>query len=315
MKPTGHPLPGLLAALGLCLIGGGLTFAEDPPAQPKAPVILARVQGREITAAEVEFEAAAALERFPLEEQLRQRLRDQWVDLLIERELVLSYLERTGAAASADDVDLTLRRFAKQLESQDGSLPKHLASLGLSEAQFRRSLLWKLSWRSYVERYTTPAHLERFFEKQRPHFDGGKRRVAQIFWKLDPAATASERQAVLDKADALRRELAENKLTFAAAARQHSQAPTAAEGGEIGWIERRGAMPETFSQAAFELAVGAVGGPVESPAGVHLVQCLEIKPGERAWREAAGELRPAAAHYLFRWIAAKERPRAVISKP
>jgi hypothetical protein len=304
-----------LAAIYLPLALNALAIAEDPPPPTKVPVVLARVQAREITAAEVEFEAAAALERFPLEESLRQRLRDHWVELLIERELVLSYLERTGAAASAGDVDLTLRRFAKQLESQDGSLPKHLASLGLSEAQFRRSLLWKLSWRSYVERYTTPTHLERFFEKQRPHFDGGKRRVAQIFWKLEATAGEPEREETLAKASAVRQELAENKLTFAEAARKHSQSPTAAQGGDIGWIERRGSMPETFSLTAFELTAGGVSGPVESPAGVHLIQCLEIQPGKRNWREAAEELRPAAANYLFRWIADKERPQAVISKP
>src|SRR5262249_15228248 len=102
-------------------------------------------------------------------------------------------------------------------------------------------------------------------------------------------------------------DVSSGKLTFADAAKQHSQAPSAKDGGDIGWIERHRPSPEDFSRRAYSLKVGEVSEPFPSPFGVHLITVLDEKPGKLDWRAAANELRPAVTLYLFRWIADKER--------
>ena len=71
-------------------------------------------------------------------------------------------------------------------------------------------------------------------------------------------------------------------------------------------------MPEAFGQAAFALEPGAISPPVVTEAGVHLIQCVEIKPGSRTWQEVRGELEPTVTRYLFRWAADRQRPQARI---
>jgi parvulin-like peptidyl-prolyl isomerase len=137
-------------------------------------------------------------------------------------------------------------------------------------------------------------------------------RVAQILFKLPADAGADAIAAAKDSAAKVKAELAAGKLTFAAAAKLHSQAPSSAAGGDIGWIERRRPMPEDYSKAAFALKPGEISEPLVSPFGVHLITILEVKPGTKTAQDAAVELRPAVALYLFRWIADQERPKAKI---
>ena len=73
-------------------------------------------------------------------------------------------------------------------------------------------------------------------------------------------------------------------------------------------------MPEAFSQAAFALQAGEISQPVATTFGVHLIQVTEVKPGQRTWQDAAGELKPAMTVYLFRWLADKERMAAQVSR-
>src|SRR5690606_4756213 len=75
----------------------------------------------------------------------------------------------------------------------------------------------------------------------------------------------------------------------------------------IGFIERRQPMPEAFSAAAFQLDAGEVSAPVVSPAGVHLIACLEIQPGQRTFAEARDDVRAAAIKILFHHLARRAK--------
>jgi parvulin-like peptidyl-prolyl isomerase len=162
-------------------------------------------------------------------------------------------LTKTGQAASKQDVDLALAELEKELKSQNLTLAMHAGKVGLTVADLRRALAWKLSWQRYLQRQLTEANLEKYFNKYRREFDGTQLRVAQVLFKLADDADDLTIAAAKDRAEKLRHEIALGKLPFAAAAKQHSQAPSAAQGGDIGWIERHKPMPEEFSRAAYAL--------------------------------------------------------------
>jgi peptidyl-prolyl cis-trans isomerase C len=247
-----------------------------------------------------------------LSEAERQALLKAAREQVIDRRLVLAYLASTGQAASTQDIDFAQTQFEKDLKSQGLTLDSHLKEVGLTKDEFRQALAWKLSWQRYVQRHLTDENLQKYFERNRREFDGTELRVAQILFKLPAGADDAAVNAARDKASKLRADIAAGKLTLADAARQHSQAPSAAAGGDIGWIERRRPMPEDFSKAAFALKVGEVSQPLVSPFGVHLITVLEVKSGQNTWQDAVGQLRPAVTLYLFRWIADQERAKAKI---
>lgn len=298
----------LLLVLSRAAVGG-----EQPPqAEPR---ISARVNGEGVTAAEVEREVRQAYGDRQFEGGEQQRVFKAALEQVIDRRVVLAYLTAGGQAASSQDIDFAAAQFEKDLQSQSLTLDQHLKQVGLTLDDFRRSLAWKLSWQRYIQKQLTDENLQKFFDRYRREYDGSELRVAQILLKLPAEAGAAAVAAAQDKAAALKADLAAGKITFAAAAKQHSQAPSAAAGGDIGWIERRRPMPEDFSKLAFSLKPGEVGGPLVSPFGVHLVTVLEVKPGTKTWRDVADELKPAVTLYLFRWIADQQRAKAKIEYP
>ena len=84
-------------------------------------------------------------------------------------------------------------------------------------------------------------------------------------------STASRSKAeALQQTEAMRAQIADG-ADFAELAREHSDCPSAGDGGNLGQFGR-GAMVPTFDAAAFALKVGEVSGVVETPFGYHLIQ-------------------------------------------
>lgn len=65
--------------------------------------------------------------------------------------------------------------------------------------------------------------------------------------------------------------------SFAAAARRHSQCPTAMEGGKLG-VVKRGQLYAELEPAAFALTEGEISDVLASPIGLHILRCDEILP-------------------------------------
>ena len=70
--------------------------------------------------------------------------------------------------------------------------------------------------------------------------------------------------------DAIKAEL-DSGGDFADLAAEHSDCPSARDGGDLGKFGKGMMVPE-FENVAFGLAVGAVSGVVETPFGYHLIQ-------------------------------------------
>jgi parvulin-like peptidyl-prolyl isomerase len=241
---------------------------------------------------------------------LEARIREQ----LIDRALALAALQKMGKSASRDDVDFELARLKEELKTQGIPLQAHLASEKITEAEFRREILWRLSWAKYLAEYLSEANLEKYFREHRADYDGRKIRVAQILLKQTNSAPLAEQNAVLAKAESIREAIVSGKTSFSDAAKLHSEAPSAPEGGDQGWIERREPMGEVFSKAAFALKVSETSAPVRSSFGVHLIHCLEIQEGKKTWRDVRRELERDATAYLGRWLADSQREKSQIER-
>ena len=63
----------------------------------------------------------------------------------------------------------------------------------------------------------------------------------------------------------------ENGADFAAMAREHSQCPSKAQGGDLGQFGPGQMVPE-FDKVVFSAEVGQVHGPVETQFGFHLIE-------------------------------------------
>jgi parvulin-like peptidyl-prolyl isomerase len=302
----------VLVALLLALSSRG--FADDPvQVTPKLEDRLAAtVDGKSIYVRQVMREIKRVFKDRTIDPQAKAYIEAQTLEQLIKRRLILSYLDANKAGASEQDLTLALQRVEKQLGTRNLTLKQHLKKTGLTEDEFRDALSWQIGWQSYLDRYLTDENLKRYFNQHRKQFDGTQLRVSQILIKVKPADDATAWSRARQQASAIRAEVVDGKISFADAARQHSQSPSGKKGGDIGFISRDKPMPEGFSRAAFELGKDEVSQPVRSKFGIHLIQCVDVKPGDKQWSDVKKELSIAVTRYLFDWVSDQQRKQAKI---
>jgi len=301
-------------ALGFagCIAASSFAAPVSDAQQPVGDlVIAATVNGEPIYLSEVERELQTAFGAREIAESALPYLQAKALSQLIDRSLIIQWLRTTGHGASTTEIELEITRLKKQLESRSISLSEHLASIRVTETEMRRLLEWQITWRKFLARYLTDENLERYFNDHRRDFDGTQMRVAHILFKVASDDTSSLEQS-LQRAAKVREAIVGGSIEFTEAAKLHSTAPTAANGGDIGFIERHRPMHEAFSRATFVLESQEVSPPVITPFGVHLIRCTEIKPGQRTWQDAREALATAVTRYLFDWAAEKERTKAEI---
>ncbi len=140
------------------------------------------------------------------------------------------------------------------------------------------------------------AQLRANYEENRAKYGSAEqRRIAHILVPLEAGADAAARKAAEDKAAALAQQ-ARGGADFAALARANPGDPgSAPQGGDLGWLERNGAMTKPFEDAAFEGEAGSIVGPVRTDFGLHVIRVVEVRPGTvRPFEEVRDELRQEA---------------------
>lgn len=106
-------------------------------------------------------------------------------------------------------------------------------------------------------------------------------------------------------------ELAEG-LDFAQAAKTYSIGPSAAQGGDIGFITKNQVVPE-FGAVAFKLEIGETSEPVKSQFGWHIIKVLEKrKETPPSYINIEETLKAQAVDDLIRQEATKARSTAKI---
>lgn len=142
-----------------------------------------------------------------------------------------------------------------------------------------------------AEVQVTEAALRAFYDERMQTLMAGEERRARHIMVADESLATQLKSRLERGAD------------FAELAAEHSEdVDTAAEGGDLGWIERGSFMPE-LEQTIYQLGEGEVSGPVKSGFGWHLIRVDEIRASDRPEFESMRDE-----------LAAEYRERAVESR-
>ncbi len=297
--------------------------SENPSTSETQGPIAAWVGQEPISAAAVDRLVRQSVGKQAVSPLAHAVLQAQALEELIAQRLVLLEAERKGQTPKPAEIDAAVAELEKLLARQKSSLREYLQSEKISLADLRRRLSWELYWPRRRREEMTQDRLEKYFQAHRRNFDGTEILVSHILLKypdppppspldrpeavLHPAGLKETHQKLLVEAERIRREIVSGRLDFAEAARRYSQAPTAADGGRIGWIGRLGPMVESFAKAAFALEAGQVSPPVFTPFGVHLIRCDQVRPGQKQFDEVRAEVERALARQILQEIAAAQR--------
>jgi peptidyl-prolyl cis-trans isomerase D len=122
--------------------------------------------------------------------------------------------------------------------------------------------------------------IQSFYEQNKARYSTTEERsAAHILIKLDPKASAADREAAQARVAALRERLGRGE-DFAALARAESEDPgSAPQGGDLGYFTRE-LMVKPFADAAFSMKEGEVTGPVETEFGLHIIRLTGVRPAQ-----------------------------------
>jgi peptidyl-prolyl cis-trans isomerase SurA len=132
----------------------------------------------------------------------------------------------------------------------------------------------------------------RNYYQTHPQEFGGEAEIhaRHIFLPLGERASKAEEEKARAEGEKVLARLAAGE-DFAKVAREVSKGPSAADGGELGWL-RRGTIQKALEDAAFKLEPGQVSGLVRAGPGLHVVKVEERRVGGgRAFEDVAEEIK------------------------
>jgi peptidyl-prolyl cis-trans isomerase SurA len=212
----------------------------------------------------------------PFEELLRQV-----IEQLVTERALLQYARDQGIKVDDAEVAQAELSVAAQNQLSLVELRRRAAAEGLDPVRFRNDLRNQLLLQRVREREVesrvkvTEADIDDFIREQKnsPDARATGLNLAHVLVRV-PEGSSEERVRALQARAQTVADRARAGGDFAALAREFSEAPEAASGGQFG-LRPLDRLPELFVQATQALPLGGVAGPVRSPAGFHVLKVLE----------------------------------------
>jgi len=313
-----------LLAFLIALAGGGrIAHAQPDSAQPPpaklaadepapaavAAAVAATVNGEPIYAAEVlgPFEAMQKAGRLGREDPrwIKARMLSQLVDRKVADQALMS----DKALYTEEEVEAQLKQLRDSAQKQGATLEQLAAAQGVSIDKLRRDVTFRIVTQRYVQKQLNTV-LPDYVREHQAEFDGTEIRAKHIM--LRPAGYGDSVDSLKARAAAIREEIASGTIDFDDAARKYSHAPSREQGGDVGFIPRRGVMLEPFSAALFNLKPGEISEPVPTTMGVHLIQAGEVKSGSKDIKESLPLIQQLVAEDVLKRLINDQRARSKI---
>jgi peptidyl-prolyl cis-trans isomerase C len=149
-----------------------------------------------------------------------------------------------------------------------------------TKEQVRLSMQNLLQYSAYAKQQASDAELKKYFQENIEFFQKVTVRVSHIVIRIPENAPVAEKQAARTKLNDLKQQIVAGKVTFADAARDHSQCPSAPKGGDIGFITRKWMVDDAVARTAFGMKKDAISEIVTSEFGFHLLQVTDRTPAK-----------------------------------
>ena len=250
-------------------------FGEGNPNERSAT---AKVNGYVITGTDIEQRVKLitnANEADVSAEEL-QRLRAQVLRNLIDETLKIQAAAAQEIGVQKADVDQTYNQLATQNFGQEsGAMDEYLASIGSSPNALKRQIEGELAWENLIRRNISPfvnvaaEEVTGVLERLEASRGTEEYRLGEIYL----SATDENRGAVLQNMERIVEQL-QRGGSFVAYARQFSEASTAVQGGDTGFL-RLGTLPQPMADAAQQMQPGQLIGPIAIPGGYTIMYLID----------------------------------------
>jgi peptidyl-prolyl cis-trans isomerase SurA len=215
--------------------------------------------------------------------EVLKKVRGQVLRQLETERIQLLEAQKNKITVSAADVDKSIDNILKDNHLTLQQLTAILARSGVKLATMRSQIASQVAWSKAVQaqygdriditKADVDAELRRMAEgRNKPHF-----LVSEIFLPIDnPEDDGKVRKSMEDMEDQLR-----SGASFGELARQFSQNPTAASGGDMGVVVQ-GQLPKELDDVLSKMRPGSLSPPIRSTGGYYILLLRARQEGENA---------------------------------
>lgn len=236
--------------------------------------IVAVVNGDIVTSADVDGRRRlfAITSGIPASPQVLDRLTPQITRLLIDERLRFQEVQRRRSVIPDEDIAAAIADLERRNNMQPGGLVEQLRGAGVPPRvlydQLRVQIGWNRLLRALLGRQATPTddEVNDWIANQQARTGQPEYLVSEIFIPLDdPGEEADVRRFVNDIVGQLR-----GGSPFPIVATQFSQAQSALQGGDMGWVGTEALDPEV-ARIVTQMPPGAISGAIRVPGGFQIV--------------------------------------------
>ncbi len=262
-------LGALLGALLASLLTGGGAPAQD------AMGIAAVVNDEVISVYDLKARISLAIASSQVDDrpETRRRMAPQVLRGLIDEKVIRQEARRLKVRVTKEDIDRTLAEIEKQNNLPAGGLDRFLASRGVQKPIMIDRIQADIAWAKVIRRKLSSGirvgeeEIDEALARIKANKGKPQHRVAEIFLPVDNPG--QEKQARL-MAERLIEQL-RSRARFADLARSFSRSPSAAVGGDLGWIQD-GQLDEKLDAVLKKMRPGEVSPPIRSLTGYHILR-------------------------------------------
>jgi len=254
--------------------------ATDEKTANDSNSVVATVNDESISDFELRQRVALYLALNGINQQLtaeqKTRMRGQILDQLEAEKVQLQEAQKKKITVSPIEVDKRINGMMQDNHFTMEQLRENLTKAGASEEALRAQITASIAWQKavqdeYGDRINVSpemveAEMQRYAEgANKPHYH-----VMEIFLPVDNPELDPK---VKKDAEEVQNQLRQG-APFRVVARQFSQHPSAATGGDMGWINEGQLAPE-LNTALSKLEVGAITDPIRSTGGYYILALAE----------------------------------------
>lgn len=266
------------------LLGLALALALTVSAQAQVTRIIAVVNTDIVTAGDIDARMNLIMRTsgIPDTPQNRQQLTRRVLQTLIDEKLEMQEAARFKISVDKQDIDKALANIEARNNMPKGGLDDYLKRLNIERSSLVDQIKASLTWNKVVQaRYSSDvsvsdAEVNDEIARIKADFGKPQSHLAEIFLAVDNPTQDPEVKALADRLITQIRAGA----NFAALAQQFSQSPTAATGGDLGWVTATQFGPP-LDEAIGKMSPGQISYPIRTPAGYYILLLLDRRtPGQ-----------------------------------
>ena len=215
-------------------------------------------------------------------------IREQVLKELETEQMQLMEARKDNISVSAADIDKAIDDILKSNNLSMDQLKSVLAQGGVDMTTLRSQISVQIAWSKLVQDqlgdrvHITPEDVDAELARIKQAANKPKYLVSEIFQAVD----SPDQDAKIQKDMADLNNQIQLGAPFSSVARQFSQNPTAAQGGDLGWVQE-GQLPADLEKRLASMRVGDVTEPIRAPGGYYILQL-------RDKQEPVGSKLPAA---------------------